>query len=181
MDLIKIENIKDLLLDIKGQKVLLDRDVASLYGVETKRINEALKNNQDRFPDGYLIEIDKDKKIELVENFDRFNSLKHSTSNPKAFTEKGIYMLPTILTSKKAVQTTIEIIETFSKIRELSRNVKELSTIQDKQEQQNLMQKSGELIAEILDNDLETSEAETTIELNFAVLKFKHTVKKKKQ
>ena len=146
MDLIKIENIKDLLLDIKGQKVLLDRDVASLYGVETKRINEALKNNQDRFPDGYVIEIDKDKKIELVENFDRFNSLKHSTSNPKAFTEKGIYMLATILTSKKAVQTTIEIIETFSKIRELSRNVKELSTIQDKQEQQNLMQKSGELI-----------------------------------
>ena len=181
MDLIKIENIKDLLLDIKGQKVLLDRDVASLYGVETKRINEALKNNQDRFPDGYVIEIDKDKKIELVENFDRFNSLKHSTSNPKAFTEKGIYMLATILTSKKAVQTTIEIIETFSKIRELSRNVKELSTIQDKQGQQNLMQKSGELIAEILDNDLETSEAETTIELNFAVLKFKHTVKKKKQ
>lgn len=127
-----------------------------------------------------VIKIEEDVKNELVENFDRFKTLKHTTVNPKAFTEKGIYMLATILTSKKAVQTTIEIIETFSKIKELSRNVKELSTIQDKKEQEKLMQKSGELIAEILDDDLQTNKAETSIELNFAVLKFKHTIKKKK-
>ena len=89
-------------------------------------------------------------------------------------------MLATILKSKQATQTTLAIIETFSKIRELSRNIKELSTIEDKKDQQNLMQRSGELIAEILDDDLQTKEAETSIELNFAVLKFKHTVKKKK-
>ena len=180
MDLIKIENIKDLLLDIKGQKVLLDRDVASLYGVETKRINEALKNNQDRFPDGYVIEIDKDKKIELVENFDRFNKLKNSTAKPKAFTEKGLYMLATILTSKQAIATTIAIVEAFQKIKNLSRVIKQLPEAKTKQEQQNLMQKSGEIIAEILDDALESDESETTIELNLAVLKFKHTIKKKK-
>lgn len=180
MYVVKMEEIKNLILEIKEQKVLLDRDVASIYGVETKRINEAVKNNPDRFPKSYIIEVEEEIKKELVENFDRFKTLKHTTVNPKAFTEKGIYMLATILTSKKAIQTTIEIIETFSKIKELSRNVKELSAVQDKKQQQNLMQKSGELIAEILDDDLQTSEAETTIELNFAVLKFKHTIKKKK-
>ncbi len=180
MEVLKIDEIKNLILDLNGKKVLLDRDVATIYGVETKRINEAVKNNLERFPDGYIIEIDEKTKNELVENFDRFKTLKHSTVSSKDFTEKGIYMLATILTSKKAIKTTIEIVETFAKIKELSQNVKDLSTIKDKNEQQNLMQKSGELIAEILDNDLQTDESETTIELNFAVLKFKHTIKKKK-
>mgnify|MGYP006084498237 FL=1 len=88
-------------------------------------------------------------------------------------------MLATILKSKQATEATFTIIETFSKIRELSRTVNELSTIENKQDQKSLMQRSGELIAEVLDDDLQTSEAETTIELNFAVLKFKHTIKKK--
>ena len=116
MNIVKIENVKDLLLTIDNQQVLLDKDVAILYGVETKRINEAVKNNQDRFPVGYIIEVNKDTKNELVENFDRFKTLKHSTSLPKAFTEKGIYMLATILTTKKAIQTTIDIIEIESDI-----------------------------------------------------------------
>jgi len=90
-------------------------------------------------------------------------------------------MLATILKSPQAVQATLAIIETFSKIRELSRNIKTLSNIKDKTEQQNMMQKSGELIASILDDDLQTSDTETSIELNFAVLKFKHTIKKKKK
>jgi hypothetical protein len=89
-------------------------------------------------------------------------------------------MLATILKSPQAVQATLAIIETFSKIRELSRNITILSNIEDKTEQQNLMQKSGELIASIFDDDLQTTDTETSIELNFAVLKFKHTIKKKK-
>ena len=178
--IIAFENIEDLIIEIRDQKVLIDRDVASLYGVETKRINEAVKNNPDRFPDGYIVEIDKDTKNELVENFDRFKTLKHSSVKPKAFTEKGLYMLATILTSKKAIQVSISIIETFTKTRELSRTIKKLPTVTDKKEQQSLMQKSGEIIAEILDDSLETDESETTIELNLAVLKFKHTIKKRK-
>jgi len=88
-------------------------------------------------------------------------------------------MLATILKSRQAIQATISIIETFSKIRELSRGIKALSVVQDKAEQKSLMQKSGELITEIFDEDLQTSDTETSIELNFAVLKFKHTIKKK--
>lgn len=71
------------------------------------------------------------------------------------------------------------IIETFSKMRKLSRNIKDLSNVKDKREQQAMMRKSGEMIAELLDDDLETTDTETSIELNFAVLKFKHTIKKR--
>ena len=88
-------------------------------------------------------------------------------------------MIATILKSRQATEATFAIIETFSKIRELSRNIKTLTIVQDKADQKSLMQKSGELIAEIFDEDLQTNDTETSIELNFAVLKFKHTIKKK--
>ncbi len=180
-EILAFENIENLIIEVKGQKVLLDRDVATLYGVETKRVNEAVKNNPDRFPSGYIFEVDDNTKNELVENFDRFKTLKHSSAKPKAFSEKGLYMLATILTSKKAIQVSISIIETFTKIRELSKNIKKLPSITDKKEQQSLMQKSGEIIADILDDSLDTNESETTIELNLALLKFKHTVKKSRK
>lgn len=180
-DIVKIENLKKLIIDIRGQSVLLDSDVAQIYGVQTKDINKAVANNPDKFPAGYIVELAKSEKMELVENFHRFEKLKHSTVNPKAFAEKGLYMLATILKSPEATQATISIIETFSRLRELSRNVKELSAIQDKAQQKTMMQRSGELIAEIFDDDLQTSDAETSIELNFAVLKFKHTIKKEER
>lgn len=88
-------------------------------------------------------------------------------------------MLATILKSPQAVQATLAIIETFAKIRQLSRNIQELSIVQDKADEKALMQRSGEMIAELLDDDLQTTDTETSIELNFAVLKFKHTIKKK--
>ncbi len=103
------------------------------------------------------------------------------TKPPKAFTEKGLYMLATILKSPYATQTTIAIIETFAKMRELGRNINQLATIKTEDEKQPIMQRSGELIAEIFENDLSLTGTETTFELNFAVLKFKHTVKKGKK
>lgn len=178
-DMVKIENLKGIIIEIRGLGVLIDSDVAQIYGVETKDINKAVANNPDKFPADYIVELSKSEKTELVENYHRFEKLKHSTVNPKAFTEKGLYMLATILKSPAATQATISIIETFTKIRELSRSVKELSTVQDKVQQKTLMQRSGELIAEIFDEDMQTSDTETSIELNFAVLKFKHTIKKK--
>lgn len=179
MNAAKFENLNELIIQIRNESVLLDADVAEIYGVETRDINKAVANNPGKFPVGYVIELSKPEKIELVENFHRFDRLKHSTVNPKAFTEKGLYMLATILKSPQATQATISIVETFSKIRELSRKIKELSVVKDESHQKTLMQKSGELIAEIFDDDLQTSDTETTIELNFAVLKFKHTIKKK--
>ncbi len=114
-EIIKFENIESKIIIIRNQKVMLDKDVATVYGVETKRINEAVKNNPDRFPEGYVFELTQNETIKLVENFDRFRVLKHSTVHPKAFTEKGLYMLATILKSTYAVQTTIAIIETLRK------------------------------------------------------------------
>lgn len=181
MDIMMFKNVEGKIVTIRDMQVLVDRDLAELYGVETRDINKAVKNNSEKFPSGYIIELSRSEKNELVENFHRFNKLKHSTVNPKVFTEKGLYMLATILKSETATQTTLAIVETFTKIRHLSRTVKELSVIQDKGEQKALMQKSGELIAEILDDDLAVTDCETSIELNFAVLKFKHTVKKKKE
>ncbi len=178
-EMVKFEELQNLIIEIREQKVLLDADVAQIYGVETRDINKAVANNPEKFPSGYVFEVSKEEKDELVENFHRFNRLKHSTVKPKAFPEKGLYMLATILKSPQAVRATLAIIETFSKMRKLSSNIKALSKISEKDEQQSLMKKSGEIIAELLDEDLETSETETSIELNFAVLKFKHLVKKK--
>jgi len=178
MNVVKFENIKDLIIELRGQKVIIDQDVAHVYGVETKRINEAVKNNSDKFPEDYFFKTTEDELDILRSKFSTAKFSKTRTT-PSVFTEKGLYMLATILKSKQATEATFAIIETFSKIRELSRTVNELSTIENKQDQKSLMQRSGELIAEVLDDDLQTSEAETTIELNFAVLKFKHTIKKK--
>ena len=178
-DIVKIENLKELIIEIRGQSVLLDSDVANVYSVETKRINEAVKNNPDKFPQDYMFAISEDEFADLRSKISTAKFAKTRVA-PKVFTEKGLYMLATILHSKQAVDATFAIIETFAKIRELSRNIKDLSIIQDKANQKTLMQRSGELIAEILDDDLQTSDAETTIELNFAVLKFKHTIKKKR-
>jgi len=179
-EIVKFEDLQDRIIEIRDQKVLLDVHVAEIYGVETKRINEAVKNNPDKFPSGYIIELDKTEWDGLKSKFS--TSIKGGKVKlPNAFPEKGLYMLATILKSPRAVQATLAIIETFSKMRRLSRNMKVLSNIKDKHEQKALMRKSGEMIAELLDDDLETTDTETSIELNFAVLKFKHTTKKKKK
>jgi len=178
MNIVRFEKIESKILELRGQKVILDSDVAELYGVKTRDINKAVKNNPDKFLLGYILEIPKEEKNELVENFHRFEKLKHSIVNPKAFTEKGLYMLATILKSPQATKTTIAIIETFTKIRNLSRNIKALANTHDASQKRNLLQNSGEIITEIFDNNLASKESETTIELNFAVLKFKHIIKK---
>ena len=180
-DIIVFENLKDLILELRGESVLLDSDIAQIYGVETRDINKAVTNNPDKFPAGYVIELSKQEKNELVENFHRFRKLKHSAVNPKAFPEKGLYMLATILKSPKAVQATLAIIETFAKIRQLSRNIQALSTAKDEKQQKALIKQGGELIEGIFGDDFQTSDTETSIELNFAVLKIKHTIKKKKK
>jgi hypothetical protein len=197
---IKFENLRDRIIELRGQMVLLDADVAELYGVETKRVNEAVKNNPEKFPAGYIEEFD-DSEWELLKSKfstsmnekksderravhlrSKFSTAKFAKTRvlPKAFSEKGLYMLATILKSHKAVEATFAIIETFAHIRQLSRNIQDLSRVQDKLAQKALMQKSGELITGIFDDDLQTSDSETSIELNFAVLKFKHTIKKRK-
>lgn len=90
-------------------------------------------------------------------------------------------MMATILKSRQAEQTTIAIIDTFASVKELARTLKKLNHTEKQEEQKGLLKKSGELIGEIIGNDMATAEAETELELNFAVLKLKHTIKRKKQ
>ena len=113
----KFENLKDLIVELRGQSVLLDSDVAELYRVETKRINEAVKNNPDKFPHDYMFEISEGEFADLRSKFSTTKFAK-TRALPKAFTEKGLYMIATILKSKQATEATFAIIETFSKIRQ---------------------------------------------------------------
>ena len=175
-----LQTIENSIIEIRGIPAILDSDVAALYEVETKHVNQAVKNNPDKFPEGYVISAEKEEKSELVKNFDRFNNLKHSTAPVKAFTEQGLYMLATILKSPKATQTTLAIIETFTKMRHLGRSVRELASVTSDADKKQLMQKAGEIITDIFADDLEPLGSESTIEINFALLKFKHTIKRGK-
>jgi len=175
---IDFSDIRKSIISVKGQNVLIDSDVASIYGVLTKEVNQSVKNNPEKFPVGYIVEADKD---ELVKNFDRFKNLKHSIAQPKAFTEKGLYMLATILRSPQATAATIAIIETFTKLRELSHTIAKLADAKEKPEQQSLMQRSGDIFSELVAADMPVSGTETTLEINFAVMKFRHTVKREKK
>jgi len=178
--LVKFEKLKELIIELRGRSVLLDSDVANIYGVETKRVNEAVKNNKNKFPDDYLFEISEGELLDLRSKFSTAKFAK-TRALPKAFTEKGLYMIATILKSKQATEATFAIIETFSKIRRLSRSIQALSVTEDKMHKNELMKSSGELIDGIFGDDLQTSDTETSIELNFAILKLKHTIKKKKK
>ena len=169
-DIAKTENK---IIVIRDTQVILDRDVAELYGVETRRINEALKNNPDKFPDGYVITLNIKEKDELVENFDRFKTLKHSTVEPHAFTEKGLYMLATILKSPLATEVTIAIIETFSKVREVSRAIAKVNDdaekgIMPKEEEQGKIQN---LMGEVLADNLPLKMRKMAFSLNLGFLK----------
>ena len=177
---ISMEEVQDKIIVLRGEPVILDRDVAELYGVQTKEINQAVKNNLDKFPMGYILSVGEKEMEELVKKFDRFNILKHSSVTPKAFTERGLYMMATILKSKQAVVTTLAIIDTFASVKELARTIRELNNTEKQEEQKGLLKKSGELIGEIIGNDMATAETETELELNFAILKVKHTIKRKK-
>lgn len=179
MDILKFETVQDRIISVRGEQVIIDRDLADLYGVETRDINKALKNNPDKFPDGYMFELTKDEKAEVVEIFHHLELVRFSPHLPKAFTEKGLYMLATILKSPQATQTTISIIETFAKLKSFTRNINEISRTNSEAKQKQLIRKSGDIIGELLDDELNTNETETTIELNLAVLKLKHTVKRK--
>ena len=171
------KEVQEKILFLRNQEVILDADVAELYGVETREVNQAVRNNPNKFPNGYVFEIDKQELIELRSKFLIANNSKSRTL-PKAFTEKGLYMLATILKSSQATQTTIAIIETFATVRQLKRELRNLHEETNKQQQQSKMQYFGDLLSSIVMPDLETSETESSLEINFLIGKIKHTVKR---
>ena len=179
-------DVERLIVSVRGQPVIVDADVAKLYGVATKRVNEAVRNNPEKFPADYMFELDRDEsstlrsKISSLE-LDRRGKGRHSKYNFKAFTEKGLYMLATVLKSQRATEATFAIIETFAKVRTLKRELLELHNAPKGQMQAEKMRHFGEILTDIVMPDLETVETESSLELNFLIGKLKHTVKRIKR
>ena len=109
--------VESRIMSIRGNQIMIDRDLAELYGVETKRLNEAVKRNIERFPERFRFQLTKEEMAELVANCDQFNSLKHSTVRSYAFTEQGVAMLSTVLRSKTAIRVSIRIMDAFVAMR----------------------------------------------------------------
>jgi hypothetical protein len=110
-------DIEKLIITVRGEQVLIDKDLARIYGVETKAVNQAAKRNVRRFPDRYRFQLTKEEMLELVTNCDRFKTLKHSTTEPYAYTEHGVSMLPSVMSTQKAIETSIRIIDAFVAMR----------------------------------------------------------------
>ena len=171
------EQVRQKIILIRDCQVILDVDVAELYGVRTKEVNQAVRNNPEKFPSGYVLELDKQEFTDLRSNILTANLSPKTRVLPKAFTEKGLYMLATILKSPQATQATLAIIETFASVRQLKRELHALHGETDGKSQQSKMQHIGEIVMP----DLETSETESSLELNFLIGKIKHTVKRVKR
>ena len=159
------------IIQVRQQNVIIDVDVAALYQVDTREINQAVNRNPDKFPDGYVIALTHEEKTEVITNCDHLQSLKFSKALPKAFTEKGLYMLATILKSPIATQTTLLIIETFSKIKELTQAVYQFSKAKTDEQRVKIFENSTDIVSELLDNPLTVSQQETSFKIKLPFLK----------
>ena len=174
-------DVQRMIVHVRNQQVIIDADVAKLYGVETKRINEAVRNNPDKFPADYMFALTADELSDLRSKFSSANISPKSRALPKAFTEKGLYMLATVLKSRRATEATFAIIETFAKVRFLKRELVDLHTEADKQKRGEKMRHFGEVLTDIVMPDLDTVETESSLELNFFIGKLKHSVRRIKR
>jgi len=189
MKITKFETLESKLIEVRDALVLIDKDVAELFGVETRDVNKAVKNNPAKFPEGYSYEVTKDEFDILRGKFSTAKFAKTRTM-PKVFTEKGLYMIATILKSEVATEATIQIIETFSKIKELSRNINAIMKTTNETIQKELAQKSNKILEEIIEiepdiledeEDGEVIEITTKFEFNLGFAKVSRSIKKIKK
>ena len=173
-----MKEVEDKIVVIRNQEVIADADVAALYGVETREVNQAVKNNQDKFPTHYMFELSSSELRDLKSKILISNVSPNNRKSTKVFTERGLYMLATVLKGERARDITFAIIETFAKVRELKRELLELHKETDKAKQTSKMQHFGEVLTDIVMPDLQTQETESTLEINFFIGKLKHTVKR---
>ncbi len=125
--LIALERIERSIIFLRGQKVMLDADLAILYGIPTKALKQAVKRNLDRFPSDFMFELTEEEKSEVVTNCDHLAKLKFSPYLPYAFTEHGALMLANVLNSPKAMQVSVQIVRTFIRLREILATHKDLA------------------------------------------------------
>jgi hypothetical protein len=124
---IPIEQIQQSILLIRGKKVMLDTDLARLYGVPTKRLNEQVKRNRDRFPQDFMFQLSAEEKTEVVAKCDHLASLKFSPTYPYAFTEHGAIMLAAVLNTPRAIEVSVFVVRAFVRLREILTTHKELA------------------------------------------------------
>ena len=174
--------VKSRMIMVRDKLALLDRDVAELYGVQTREINQAVRNNPARFPEGYVIELSKEELTDLQSKFLTANVSSKSRVLPKVFTERGLYMLATILKGEQAVRTSLAIVETYAQVREMVQNMEALQDLKyGSPEQAAQLAKTGHKLAALIGDNLSTESTKTTIELNLAVLKITHEVTRTKK
>ena len=125
--LIPVEFIEKKILLIRGQKVMLDADLAYLYGVETKRLNEQVRRNKERFPEDFMFQLSAQEKMEVVANCDHLSKLKFSPNLPYAFTEHGAIMAASVLNTPLAVEVSVQVVRAFVKLREMILSHKDLA------------------------------------------------------
>ena len=176
-----LTDVRNSIVIIRDMPVIADADVANLYGVETKRVNEAVRNNPDKFPEDYMFVLSSEESAVLRSKFSSTKLSSKSRVLPKVFTEKGLYMLATFLKSRSALNVTFAINETFTQVRNLKRELIDLHKETDSEKQTAKMRHFGKVLSDIVMPDLETSETESTLELNFFIGKIKHTVKRVKK
>ena len=184
MNILQTDSVEGKIITMRGIPVILDNDVAEIYGVETKRINEAVRNNPDKFPDGFIIDVsDKEKKSlrSKISTLEKQGRGQHSKYLPKAFTEQGLYMLATILKSPQATQATLGIIQAFTKLRELSRALIDITQTTDETAHKSLLSKSGNLLNELLFNELLKVSSECSVEFNLGLMKIKHQTRRERK
>jgi len=175
---INSKEIEDKIAVIRGQEVIADADVANLYKVQTKEVNQAVRNNPDKFPLRYMFELTNSELRDLRSKILTTNVSPMNRNSTKVFTERGLYMLATILKSERATEATFAIIETFAQVRELKRELLQLHKEKDKEKQKTMIRQFGEVLSDIVMPELETSETESSLEINFLIGKIKHTVKR---
>ena len=139
-DLIPVDVIQQRIFEIGGEKVMLDRHLAQLYGVQTRVLNQAVRRNIERFPQEFMFQLTKEQRDEVITICDDLKPLKYARTMPYAFTEYGVAMLSSVLNSKQAIQVNIQIIKAFVKLRkmlsshtELRRKLEEMEKKYDKQ------------------------------------------------
>ena len=138
--LVPVERVERSILLIRGQKVILDSDLAVLFGVTTRRLNEQVRRNRDRFPSDFMFQLTPEEKAEVVANCDHLARLKFSPVLPLVFTEHGVIMAANVLSSARAMNASVMVVRTFVRLREmlashveLARKLEELETRYDAQ------------------------------------------------
>ena len=170
----KIAKVETNIIVLRGQDVILDRDVAEIYGVETRVLKQAVRRNEEKFPDSYMFKLSQKefKVLKISKTSQNVTSFGGAQYAPFAFTEKGLYMLATILKSPEAVDATFAIIETFAKLRELARTMERLNDADVPEvEVTTLKERSAKLFNEVFTDTLPLKMRKTKLSFNFGVVK----------